>query len=163
MKYSEYKNSMYAVAGVCKTRLKEDSEGLYLRPGFFTPYQSFSDFSHQLKAPIVMPILCVVTALREVVELLENGVLTGVNIAVFDFHQAWDHVKQGATNTGFALYFVLSTVVDALWSLVSFLARTVASAISLAGMGIKASIDCCTSDVGPVYQPLAVTDSYSTY
>ena len=153
MSHRAAKDSMYADAGVRKLSCS-NRQSL----GFFTPFSSLSDFRSQLKAPVVMPILCVAHALGHALDLLKQGLLVGVNLALLDFSTAGKHCKNFFHDTLGAIYLAYSAVVDTFWAIACLATRTVGSLFSVVGAGLRALIDCgdSTEKAEVVYPPQMV-------
>lgn len=144
------KNNMYRNAGVNRTRfqLARDSHD---RPGFFSPFKSVSEVQQQIRSPIVMPIICVESALIQALELIKNTALVALNFAMFDFEQSGKHLALGLRNlvTGIGLAF--SAIIDTLSSVTSLVTRCASSIVVGVVIGMVDIKQGMTTDVDSEY------------
>ena len=115
--------------------------------GFFTPYRTFAEFGSELKAPVAMPIICLVSALHQAVDLLAKLSLAALNLVVLDRNQAkkilleraekrepiigneeLEKITPGyqgvAGHLGYAIGFVFSAIIDTIRVALSLVTRT---------------------------------------
>jgi len=104
---------------------KEDGLESYLDSDSIGFFQSFDgDFQTQFKAPLVIPISYLTTAIQVKIGAVTKIVLTLVNCAVLDFEQAGTDLKVAGHGFESAIHFVLSAIVDTLYATTKLITRT---------------------------------------
>lgn len=110
----------------------------YQRPGFFTPFKSGKDVLLQIKAPIAMPIIGLFRVANEVIILAKNFSVGIINLLSGNLDKTWYSTNaflQALFNIG---DYLLTTVIDTLWELITLITRTVASCFYGAVAGVDA-------------------------
>lgn len=97
------------------------------RPGFFKSFNSIDDFVMQVKAPIIMPIICLSTTLHEAIRFVTNVLLCVPNLLLGDFGQARCCVMECASNFHHFFEGIFRAVIDTVWELTVLITRLVAT------------------------------------
>ena len=113
--------------------------------GFFSPYKSWGDVQNQVKAPLIMPLVCVAEAAKHLLDTLKNIGLTLVNLAVLDINNANKSIQQACFDLIIGVYYTLSALFDTAHSLVAFATRTATTLISRVIGGVVAFGEAVTA------------------
>lgn len=131
----ERKRQQYDAASVLQTsfsewqeqRWDEEKKELYQvsRHGFFTPYRSVADLRAQVRAPFVMPLLCVVELLKTAFDVVKETALCLFNLPLLDFRQSGHHLKEAFKGLLTGIYFAASAIGDAIREGIALITRFV--------------------------------------
>ncbi len=94
--------------------------------GFFQPFNS--DVRAHLKAPLVVPVSCLTGMLGMTLGMVTHITLATINLAVFDFRQAWVDTKIACHNFESAIFFVFMAIADTLYATTKLITRALTTA-----------------------------------
>lgn len=128
---ADYKR-LYHVAGVQSTSLRSACDRSDLdyedkRPGFFKSFNSIDDVVMQVKAPIIMPIICLSQTLKAAIDFVKNVLLCVPNLLLGDFRKTAYHVMTCGSNFYDFFEGIFKAVIDTVWELTVLSTRLVAT------------------------------------
>ncbi|MFY7697828.1 MAG: hypothetical protein ACOVQX_03285 [Legionella sp.] len=154
---SQSKARAYRAGKVAKIHFFEQShhingrDGDITTVGFFSPYISMADFRNQLKAPVVMPIICFAEMALNLIAAIKNMLLTVINLMILDFSIAANRFSSSIQALLFAVYFAGTVLFDAAFSLVALMTRTSVSMVAKTLDGICGFINAVNEAADPGY------------
>lgn len=127
-------------------------------PGFFTPFNSLSDISNQLKAPFAIPIIAFAQALKCAINALTYGLLSVLNIPFLNLHQSFYCTCEAVK--AFVDIFVnaINIVTDTLFQIIALVTRIGATVFAAANAGFQCIKNRFSSEVND-----SLTSTESTY
>ena len=132
------KIELYRKANIYKIPLLASAEAGqdgHPTPGFFSSYQRVAQFHNQLRAPFVMPLVCLAAAAHKIIDTLLRFSLFIVNACLLDFEQAEEQGRKILPTLFGATYFLVSAIADTLYALVALITRTLTTVISFVARG----------------------------
>ncbi len=123
-------DNLYREAGL-RNSLTKDTQGY--KADFGTSFYSFGDFKREVRALLIVPIICTVESLKKAAQAVSDLLIAAVQLATLD-GRGFDNLGHFFVNAAHAFQLAVTGVLHTVGSVFSLYTRSVCTLVDTVGM-----------------------------